>query len=61
MARSLVCSVALSGQAPKPHSGAPQARGLTANALNFCGLREFSWILLRTAMLAREGGGRCAS
>src|SRR3989440_697741 len=32
MARSLVCSVALSGQAPKPHSGAPQARGLTANA-----------------------------
>jgi len=32
MARSLVCSVALSGQAPKPHSGAPQARALTANA-----------------------------
>src|SRR2546430_10663770 len=32
MARSLVCSVALSGQVPKPHSGAPQARGLTANA-----------------------------
>ena len=29
---ALVCSVALSGQAPKPHSGAPQARGLTANA-----------------------------
>src|SRR5919201_1950278 len=29
---SLVCSVALSGQAPKPHSGAPQARGLTENA-----------------------------
>jgi len=31
-ALALVCSVALSGQAPKPHSGAPQARGLTANA-----------------------------
>jgi len=29
---ALVCSVARSGQAPKPHSGAPQARGLTANA-----------------------------
>src|SRR6266511_2672422 len=29
---ALVCSVALSGQAPKPHSCAPQARGLTANA-----------------------------
>ena len=29
---ALVCSVALSGQAPKPHSGAPQTRGLTANA-----------------------------
>jgi len=28
----LACSVALSGQAPKPHSGAPKARGLTANA-----------------------------
>jgi hypothetical protein len=26
------CEIALSGQAPKPHSGAPQARGLTANA-----------------------------
>jgi hypothetical protein len=29
---ALVCPVALSGQAPKPHGGAPQARGLTANA-----------------------------
>src|SRR5262249_31433996 len=28
----LACLVALSGQAPKPHSGAPKARGLTANA-----------------------------
>jgi len=28
----LACSVALSGQAPKPLSGAPKARGLTANA-----------------------------
>src|SRR6266498_4473051 len=27
-----VCSVALSGQAPTPHSGAPKARGLTAKA-----------------------------
>jgi hypothetical protein len=29
---SPICSVALSGQAPKPRSGAPEARGLTANA-----------------------------
>ncbi len=27
-----LCSVALSGQAPTPHSGAPKARGLTAKA-----------------------------
>src|SRR5262249_44983698 len=27
-----VCSAALSGQAPAPHSGAPKARGLTAKA-----------------------------
>ena len=31
-ARSAVCSTALSGQAPKPHSGAPKARSLTAKA-----------------------------
>jgi len=29
---SLICSVALSGQAPQPRSGAPKARGLRANA-----------------------------
>src|SRR3954466_4272107 len=28
----LACSVALSGQDPKPRSGAPKARGFTANA-----------------------------
>src|SRR5262245_14382946 len=32
VARPVCCTGALSGQAPKPHSGAPQARGLTANA-----------------------------
>jgi hypothetical protein len=31
-ARSAVCSITLSGQAPKPHGGAPKARGLTAKA-----------------------------
>ena len=29
---SPICSVALSGQAPQPRSGAPKARGLRANA-----------------------------
>jgi len=29
---SSICSVALRSQAPQPRSGAPKARGLTANA-----------------------------
>jgi hypothetical protein len=32
VARSAICSTALSGQAPKPHSGAPKAWSLTAKA-----------------------------
>src|SRR5436190_4151446 len=43
---ALVCSVALSGQAPKPHRGAAQARGLTANAPS-----EQSSVLSRCASL----------
>jgi hypothetical protein len=31
-ARAAICSTVLSGQAPKPLSGAPKARGLTAKA-----------------------------
>ena len=41
-----ICSVAPSGQAPKPRSGAPQARGLTARART-----ELSWLLPRCAHL----------
>jgi hypothetical protein len=39
------CSGALSGQAPKPRSGAPKARGLTANART-----ELSFVWPRCAL-----------
>ena len=42
-ARAAICSTVLSGQAPKPLSGAPKARGLTAKARI-----ERSWMLPRS-------------
>ena len=42
-ARAAICSTVLSGQAPKPLSGAPKARGLTAKARI-----ELSWMLPRS-------------
>jgi hypothetical protein len=45
-ARSAVCSTALSGQAPKPHSGAPKARSLTAKARKERRLAALHWPLI---------------
>jgi hypothetical protein len=42
-ARAAICSNVLNGQAPKPISGAPKARGLTAKARI-----ERSWTLPRS-------------
>src|SRR6266568_3152496 len=65
-----VCSVALSGQAPTPHSGAPKARGWTAkarteqsSALPQCAwlsntVREIEYQFLHL-YLVRRGGYSC--